>query len=127
VGTGSRLAALVALAVVTSACAGAAARPTASIPPGTLEVRAANLTFAPGQLAVPAEQPFAIAFDNADTVPHNLVIIGPDGTRIFASDVFTGAAQRMLQIPALAPGTYQLHCDVHPEMSGDLVAALSPS
>jgi plastocyanin len=119
--------ALAGMAVLTGACAGGTAGPSVSIPEGALEVRAVDMAFAPTALSAPADQPFALVFDNADSVPHNLVILSSDGSRVVASDVFTGAAVRLLQVPALAAGSYRLHCDIHPEMRGDLEAALGAS
>ena len=64
-------------------------------------------------------------FANGDTLPHNVVITGPGGARLFVGEIFSGVAQRIQEVPALAPGVYQLHCDVHPEMNGDLEATVS--
>ena len=116
------LAGLLGITALTTACAGAPTGPSASIPADAIRVLAVDMTFQPGRLSVPADRPFALVFDNADQVPHNLVIIGNEGARLVAGDVFTGAAVRLLQVPALAPGTYRLHCDVHPEMRAEVQA-----
>lgn len=119
-----RSAALVGLALSIAACAGGTPASTIPVPSGALELRVVNTRFEPAQLSVLANEPFVLYFDNSDNVPHNVVIVGSDGGRVFAADIFTGAAQRLLQVPALAPGHYRLRCDVHPEMSADLEAVL---
>lgn len=123
--TARRSAALISLAFLIGACAGGTPGTAASIPAGAVQLRVADSRFAPAKLSVAPDQPFELYFDNADTLPHNVVIIGPDGGRVFAADIFTGVAQRVLHVPALAAGHYRLHCDIHPEMNGDLEASLS--
>ncbi|MEO7869085.1 MAG: cupredoxin domain-containing protein [Candidatus Limnocylindria bacterium] len=116
---------IAALALVIVACASPTPAQTIPIPAGALEVRAADIAFAPSRLSVQAGQPFVLYFANGDTLPHNVVIIGSGGARMFVGEIFSGVAQRIQDVPALAPGVYQLHCDVHPEMTGDLEATLS--
>jgi len=113
------------LALLLVACGSAARAEPIAIPAGALEVRAADRAFAPSRLSVQADQPFVLYFANGDTLPHNVVIIGPGGARMFVGEIFSGVAQRIQDVPALAPGVYQLHCDLHPEMTGDLEATLS--
>lgn len=127
VAAGRRLVALVALALLTGACAGATPASIIPIPPGALELRAVGTTFAPSQLVVEAGQPFVLYFANADTVPHNAVIVGPDGTRVLVGDILSGSAQQVYEVPALAPGAYRLRCDIHVEMTGTLEALVRPS
>lgn len=115
-----RSALLVGLALLLTACTGGTPAPTIPIPSGALVLRAVDTTFKPAQLSVQADQPFELYFDNAVGLTHNVVIVGPDGTRVFAGDIFSGPAQRVYDVPALASGPYQLHCDVHPEMKGTL-------
>ena len=45
------------------------------------------------------------------------------GERRFEGAVFSGPATRWYAVPALAPGTYRFVCDVHPSMTGRLVAS----
>ena len=118
--TARRSAALVSLSFLIGACAGGTPGTAAPVPTGAVQLRVADSRFAPANLSVAPGQPFELYFDNADTLPHNVVIIAADGTRAFAADIFTGAAQRVLHVPALAAGHYRLRCDIHPEMSADL-------
>ncbi len=118
---------LVALALSVSACGGATQTSTIPIPSGALELRAVDLKFAPSHLSVEADQQFVLYFANADTVPHNVVIVGPDGTRVFVGNIISGSTQQVDDGPALAPGTYKLLCDVHLEMTGTMEAVVRPT
>lgn len=115
-----RLTALAAISALLAACSGGPPAPTLPVPSGAVVLRAADSRFEPAQLTALADQPFVLYFDNADGLPHNVVSLGPDGARVFAGDVFSGPAQRVYDVPALAAGTYSLRCDVHPEMSGTI-------
>lgn len=112
---------LVGVVMSLAACSGSSQpRATLPIPSGALVVRAVDSKFQPAEQAAPAGQPFTLYFDNADTLPHNVVIVGTGDQRLLAGDIFTGPAQKVYDVPALASGTYQLHCDVHPEMYGTI-------
>lgn len=103
--------------------AGCTAAPSSSalpVPSGALVVTAKDTKFQPADVTVASGQGIALYFDNEDGVPHDLVIVAQDGTRAFKTDVITGPTQRAYQVPSLASGTYKLHCDIHPEMSGTL-------
>jgi plastocyanin len=112
---------LVGLVLSLAACSGSS-QPTATlaIPSGALVVRAVDNKFQPAQQGAPGGQAFTLYFDNADSLPHNVLIVGADGSRVLAGDVFTGPLQKVYDVPALASGSYQLRCDVHPEMNGTL-------
>jgi plastocyanin len=117
----ARAIALLGVALSLAACSGSS-QPTATlaIPSGALVVRAVNTTFQPVEQAAPAGQAFTLYFDNTDALPHNVVILGPGDQRVLGGDIFSGRAQKVYDVPALASGTYQLRCDVHPEMHGTL-------
>jgi plastocyanin len=117
----ARAIALLGVVLVAAACSGGS-QPTATlaIPSGALVVRAVNTTFQPVEQTAPAGQAFTLYFDNADALPHNVVILGPGDQRVLGGDIFSGRAQKVYDVPALASGTYQLRCDVHPEMHGTL-------
>lgn len=118
---------LAVLALLMAGCAGATPASTIPIPTGAVELRAVGTTFAPSRLSVEADQPFVLYFANTDTVPHNVAIIGSDGTRILAGDIISGSTQQVSDVPALASGAYQLRCDIHVEMTGTLEAVIRPT
>jgi plastocyanin len=90
-----------------------------------LRVAAANIAFNPTKLDdAPAGQPFAIEFDNQDPgIPHNVEIIAPAGGSVFKGEIFSGAASRTYDVPALDAGDYTFVCSVHPNMTGTLKVA----
>jgi plastocyanin len=117
-------------AVALSGCGGgavAAQTPTASgNPAGTwIKITAGEIAFEQAAVSVAANQPFTVVFENRDAVPHNVAIFAGDtgAERPLEGTVFTGPATRWYAAPALAPGTYRFVCDVHPSMTGRLVAA----
>jgi plastocyanin len=112
---------LVGVVLSLAACSGSS-QPSATlpIPPGALVVRAVDSKFQPVQQGAPAGQPFKLYFDNADSLPHNVVVLGADGSRVLAGDVFTGPLQKVYDVSALSSGSYKLLCDVHPDMIGTL-------
>lgn len=113
------------MALLVAGCAGATPDSTIPIPAGALQIRAAETAFAPSRLSVQANQPFVLYFANGDTLPHNVVIAAGDGARVFVGEIFTGVSQRIQEVQPLAPGVYQLRCDLHPEMNADLEARAS--
>jgi plastocyanin len=115
-------AALVCALALVAGCSAQAPGSRLPIPSGALELKATNATFAPARLTVAAGQAFELYFDNRDSMPHNVVIVAADGKRVFVGEIFGGPAQRLLRIPALAPGIYQLRCDIHSEMAGEMEA-----
>ena len=102
-----------------SACSGSA---TQTRPPDAVYVSANQLVFVESQVAAPANEAFQIYFENLEVVPHNVNVADGAGTSIARGEVFSGPAGRILDVPALAAGTYKLLCDVHPDMISELVA-----
>lgn len=95
-------------------------------PNGTsLSVQAQNIAFSTDCLAAPAGQPFTIQFNNMDAgVPHNIAIVGTGGSDLFTGDVVTGPTVTTYNVDALAAGTYEFHCNVHPsQMHGTFVVS----
>lgn len=111
-----------ALILTAIACGGGAAGPTpAGTPAVTLELSATRSVFDKSQLSVPAGAPYAIHFRNNDTVPHNVSVIGgPPGS---VGELFSGPGERTYFFPALNPGSYAFHCDLHPEMRGTITSS----
>lgn len=94
------------------------------VPSSELHVTAQNVKFDQTTLTAPAGQPFTIVFDNKDAVPHNIAIFDSSKltTLFFRGKIFTGPGSQTYSVPALQPGTYYFHCDVHPTtMNGTLV------
>jgi plastocyanin len=87
---------------------------------------AKGIAFETADLVVPAGEPLAVEFDNQDAgVDHNVHIFqGADdtGASLFTGTVFPGVGKRVYQVPALEPGPYFFHCDIHTNMTGHLQA-----
>ena len=84
---------------------------------------AQNLAFSPTEISLPAGTPSTITFDNQDSgVPHNIDIFSDSGytNSVFKGDLVTGVATQTYDVPALDPGTYYFHCDVHTTMTGTI-------
>jgi plastocyanin len=120
VGRGVLVILALAFAGLLAGCGGGAAATTVPVPSGALVIRAQDSQWQPAAWTAPSAGGFQLYFDNADTLPHNVVLVASDGTRAFAGDVFTGKAQKVYTIPTLASGTYKVLCDVHPNMVGAL-------
>ena len=89
-----------------------------------LAVTAKDISFDTDCLAAPAGEAFAIAFDNQDSVPHNVAIYTEQGGEpLFQGEVFPGPAQQTYDVDPLEEGQYYFQCDVHPNMNGTFVSA----
>ncbi len=105
---------------------GSAGGPAPSAPPDGAVIVASNMSFDRAELMVPADRPFQLLFENRDGAPHNVTVLeAANDYTLFVGDVFSGAASRLYDIPAIAPGTYRFRCDVHPDMAGTIVAETS--
>jgi plastocyanin len=86
-------------------------------------LEASELAFGTQRLTAPADERLTLRFENDSSVAHNVSIYGPDGEPLFTGEVFTGPRVIEYAIPALAAGSYQFVCDLHPQqMTGTLVA-----
>jgi plastocyanin len=86
-------------------------------------LEASELSFGVRRLTAPADERLTLRFSNESSVPHNVSIYRRDGESLFTGEVFTGPRVIEYAIPALAAGSYQFVCDVHPQqMTGTLVA-----
>ena len=122
---------LVALAVVTAACSGgsggttaspAASAPAASAPAGdAIVVVAKDLKFSTASITAPADEAFQITLDNQESAPHNVAIKDASGAEKFKGEI-VASKQITYDVPALAAGTYEFWCEVHPDMKGTLTA-----
>ena len=115
---------LLAAALLLSACgpAAGAGGPAPSAPPGGAVIVASGTAFDRNEIDVPADVSFTLLFDNRDGVPHNVTVVDPAGMAVFVGDTFSGPSSREYALPALAAGRYRFRCDVHVDMSGDLIA-----
>jgi plastocyanin len=86
-----------------------------------VEVSALMIQFEQTELSAPADKDFVIRFDNKDAgTPHNVEIKDASGQSVFKGEIFNGVAVKDYAVPALAAGTYQFVCTVHPNMVGTL-------
>jgi plastocyanin len=85
-----------------------------------LRISAAKINFDTDALAAPAGVAFKIEFTNNDAgIPHNVEIL-QNGQSIWKGEIFNGVETRTYDVPALAAGTYEFICTVHPNMRGTL-------
>jgi plastocyanin len=88
-----------------------------------------NISYQNTCLAAPGGSPFTIDFDNRDTgIPHNMHIFStdpatdPQARSLFVGPLVTGPKMQAYHVPALPPGTYYFHCDIHPmQMQGTFI------
>ena len=119
--------ALAAVALAAAACgntnAGQPAAPAASLDPNAPAIVAKDIKFVTTEVKVPAGKAFQLTFDNQDGAPHNVAIYtdASASQALFQGEIFSSAT-RVYQVPALAAGTYFFRCDVHPDMTGTIVA-----
>jgi plastocyanin len=115
------------LALTVVACgSGASPAPSGPVPSlaaNSPRIVAKDIKFMTTTATAPANAPFAMDFDNQDSVPHNVSISSSGGQNVFKGDIFSGAGHRIYAVPALAAGTYTFKCDVHPEMTGTLTVS----
>jgi plastocyanin len=89
-------------------------------------VTAQGLAFSTAEIALPADTPSTIHFENKDPGASHDIAIYTDsslGTNLFRGQIITGPASIDYSIPALKPGTYYFHCEVHPTMHGSVTVA----
>jgi plastocyanin len=91
----------------------------------TSTVTAEGIAFDTSTITLPANQAYTLTFDNKDAgIQHNIAIF-PSETELtnplFRGDLITGPDTAEYKIPPLDPGTYYFHCDVHPQMNGQVI------
>ena len=105
--------------------AGAAAAPCS--PQGTsLTVTAKSTAWDTDCLAVPGGQEFSITMENQDSVAHSVAILESHSSTsvLFRGELHQGPGETTYNVPALSPGTYVFHCEVHPtDMRGTFIVA----
>ena len=105
------------IAMSMPAAAAAESAPVCS-PSGTaLSIAANHRKFDKDCLAAPAQQPFAIEFDNQESeVPHNIAIYDRSSGQkkpLFKGELIVGPQKTTYSVPALVPGRYQFQCEAH--------------
>ena len=93
-----------------------------ALPEADFVVTAENIAYLETSLTVPADTAFTIAFDNRDSVPHDIVIKDGAGATVFAGEVVTGPVVVVYDVPALPAGAYGFVCSIHPNMTGSITA-----
>ncbi len=110
-------------ALSVGACSPGAANPSLTPPTGAVVITGNQNQFAPASLTASAGQPFQIWFSNLENVPHNVHVKDAAGATVAGpGEIFNGPAARTLDVPALNAAAYRVFCDVHPEMTAELVA-----
>jgi plastocyanin len=111
------------LIVLVAACSGGAAANVTPPPEADAFVTASSGSFEDHEVAVPAGRPFEFFFRNLDPATHNVAIYADDTASdpLFVGETITNAAITY-EVPAFEPGAYFFRCDVHPEMTGTVVA-----
>ena len=97
---------------------------------GVVSVVAAGVAFTDGScIRVAADAPFTISFDNRDPAAsvgqHNIAIFRSANDLadpLFRGDLVSGPAVVDYAVDALPAGQYFYHCDVHPTMTGAVIA-----
>jgi len=92
----------------------------------TTKVTASGIKFDTNEIDLAANKASTLTFDNQDAgIQHNVAIFKSSNdltNPLFTGDFVTGPATAEYKIPALKPGTYYFHCDVHPTtMFGNVV------
>lgn len=96
----------------------AGATPDCSPTGANVMVVASSTQFNSACYAAPANQSFTITYDNRDTLSHNIVILESHAATeaMFRAEIFTGPRTSTFTVPALRPGTFAFHCEVHPTL-----------
>ena len=124
-----RASAVLAVALLVAACGGGGAagygQPPPSLDPMSPTLVASSLAFDSAELKVAANRAFVLVFENRENLSHNVSIYtdASHQQRVFEGVLFSGPATRWYPVPPLAPGTYVFACDLHPNMTGRLVAS----
>jgi plastocyanin len=116
---------LVALAAISAACSSASAQP---LPSGPVDANgptivAKDMAFSPASVEVKAGANFTLHLDNQESAPHNVAIYTDSSAsqKVSIGEIVSSKKADQV-VPALAAGSYFFRCDVHPSMTGTIVA-----
>ena len=122
--------ALATLALIAAACgstnagepSGPAGTP-APADPDAIVVVADQMRFQQSEVVVPAGAAFRLTFENRESAPHNVAVYtdASASTLVYQGEIFSSGT-RIYEVPALDAGSYFFRCDVHPDMTGTIVA-----
>jgi plastocyanin len=120
----ARAAVALAAAVTCAACGGGGDGEgvvSEPVPPDPdVVIRAEDMAFEPDEVAVPAGEPVTVVIDNRDEgVDHNLDVEGAPGPH--ETPLEPGPSRQALTL-TLPAGSYEFVCDIHPGMTGRMVA-----
>jgi plastocyanin len=111
--TSLRLLLLLALAVPAVACSSGGGAPTCDNPVTTTNVALKDFEYDPSCVAATASDTLTIANDGGS--PHTFTVKGTDvSVNLDAGD------QAQIALTGVAPGTYTVVCNYHPQMVGAL-------
>jgi plastocyanin len=86
-------------------------------------VTARGIAWVETAITIPSDTAFTLALDNQDSgVPHDVVIKDAGGAEVYRTEVVTGVAVVVYDVPAIPPGQYTFVCSVHPNMTGTVTA-----
>ena len=89
---------------------------------GEIVLTAENVAFRESDVAGAAGAPFTLQLVNRDAgIPHGVEIRDQDGRSVFRSEIVTGPAEPVFDVPALEAGNYTFVCPVHPNMVATFV------
>jgi plastocyanin len=115
-----------ALTVVLAACSTTATAPSSSVKPADADVTvvASEMKFVEPDLKVDADAAFSLLLRNEDGMPHNVAIYTDSSAKapLFVGEMVTDG-EIVYDVPALKPGSYFFRCDLHPDMTGTIVAS----
>ncbi len=90
----------------------------------SVELAANGLAFDKQELTIPADTEFVLAFNNEEAQPHNVAILEAQGSpnALFRGAIVTGPKLSEETVDPIPAGEYYFQCDVHPNMSGTVIA-----
>lgn len=109
--------------VVVAGCANVGGAEVPAPSSADVVITAAQMAFDLDELRVPGGRPLAILLRNRDAALHNVAIYREGGGDAVFVGEFIGTGEIVYSVPPLDPGRYLLRCDLHPSMTGAIVAS----